>query len=133
MQVSAPGEVVPYVDRHPVTVPRRTAACTEHQLLNPQMTSRAEESSADASRLGDDDLLQEAVRPLDDSVSTASAAVDATNTRLITVDLTHTGDRQAGAVSDPAHAYVDYLNSKPSTSAWTGSFWTPEHSEPTKR
>ena len=103
MQVSAPGEVVPYVDHHPVTVPRLTAACTEHQLLHPQMTSRTEEeSSADASLLGDDDLLEEAVRPLDDSVNTATAA-DATNTHLITADLTHSD----AAVTHCASASLD--------------------------
>jgi len=103
VQVSAPGEVVQYVDHHPVTVPRQTAACNEHQLLHPPMTSRAEEESgADASRLGDDDLLQEAVRPLDDSVSTTPAA-DATNTRLITADLTHSD----AAVTHSASASLD--------------------------
>jgi len=76
-----------YVDHHPAPVPRQPAACTDLQLPDPQMTSRPEEeSSVDASGLGDDDLLQEAVRPVDDSVSTTPAA-DATNTQLITADL----------------------------------------------
>ena len=85
---TVPGEVVVYVDHHPALVPRQPAACTDLQLPDPQMTSRPEEeSSVDASGLGDDeDLLQEAVRPVYDSVSTTPAA-DATNTQLITADL----------------------------------------------
>ena len=85
---TVPGEVVVYVDHHPAPVPRQPAACTDLQLPDPQMTSRPEEeSSVDASGLGDDeDLLQEAVRPVYDSVSTTPAA-DATNTQLITADL----------------------------------------------
>ena len=84
---TVPGEVVVYVDHHPAPVPRQPAACTDLQLPDPQMTSTAEEeSSVDASDLGDDDLLQEAVRPVDDSVNTTPAA-DATNSQLITADL----------------------------------------------
>jgi len=84
---TVPGELVVYVDHHPAPVPRQPAACTDLQLPDPQMTSTAEEeSSVDASDLGDDDLLQEAVRPVDDSVNTTPAA-DATNSQLITADL----------------------------------------------